>query len=182
MGEIDGLEVGRRIRELDREVEIVYCTSSKEFAIDTYEIHALGYFLKPYEPDKLGALIDYYIQKHPKNNRGYIEVKSRRKSVIIPYDEIIYAESENKVVYIHTKSQGDIKIYSKLDELNEQMRDRRFLRCHQSYLLNMDYVSGLIDYDFIMTNDDVIPIRKSGRRTLMEQYETYYKELLGKRE
>lgn len=175
MGEIDGIEVGKRLRKLDENVEIAYCTSSKEFAIATYEIHALGYLLKPYEPVKISAMLDYYIQKHPQNNQNYIEVKSKRKSVIIPYKEIMYIESDNKVVYIHTTNRGEVKVYSKLDTLEEQMKDVRFLRCHQSYLVNMDYVAGLVDFDFIMLNDDVIPIRKSGRKLLVKRYEEYYK-------
>ena len=178
MGKIDGVEAGRRLRALDTEVEIAYCTSSKEFAIAAYEIHALGYLLKPYEPVKISAMLDYFVQKHPQNNQNYIEVKSQRKSVIIPYKEIIYAESDNKVVYIHTTNKGDIKVYNKLDILEEQMRDGRFLRCHQSYLVNMDYVAGLVDFDFIMMNDDVIPIRKSGRKLLVKRYEDYYKRSL----
>ena len=70
-------------------------------------------------------MLDYFVQKHPQNNQNYIEVKSQRKSVIIPFKEIIYAESDNKVVYIHTTNKGDIKVYNKLDNLEEQMRDAR---------------------------------------------------------
>ena len=84
MEDIDGIETGRLIREMDDKVEIVYCTSSRDFAIAAYDVHAMGYLLKPYETEKIGAVIDYYVQKHPQKNHNYIEVKSRRKSLIIP--------------------------------------------------------------------------------------------------
>lgn len=176
MGEINGVEAGRRIRELDQMVEIVYCTSSKDFAIAAYEIHALGYLLKPYESAKIGALLDYYVQRHPQENQNFIEVKSKRKSVIIPYKDIIYMESDNKVVYIHTTKQGDVKVYGKLDSFEEQIKDERYLRCHQSYLVNLSYVAGLVDSDFIMLNDDMIPIRKTGRKILIKKYEEFLKK------
>lgn len=178
MGEIDGMEVGRQIREMDSAVEIVYCTSSKDFAIAAYEIHALGYLLKPYESGKIGAIIDYYVQKHPQKDLNYIEVKSQRKSVIIPYKDIIYMESDNKVVYIHTTKQGTVKVYNKLDFFEEQIKDERYLRCHQSYLVNLNYVAGMVDSDFIMLNDDVIPIRKSGRKLLIKKYQDFLKKSL----
>lgn len=180
MDEIDGIEAGHRIRELDTKSEIVYCTSSKDFAIAAYEIHALGYLLKPYESGRIGAVLDYYIQKHPQKNQNFIEVKSRRKSVIIPYKDIIYMESDNKVVYIHTTTQGDVKVYNKLDIFEDQIKDERFLRCHQSYLVNLQYVAGLVDSDFIMINDNMIPIRKSGRKLIVKKYEDYLKEALQK--
>lgn len=180
MGGMDGIEAGRKIRELDQKVEIVYCTSSEDFAIIAYEIHALGYLLKPFEPGRIGAVLDYYVQKHPQKNQNFIEVKSHRKSVIIPYKDIIFMESDNKVVYIHTTTQGDVKVYNRLDVLEEEIKDERFLRCHQSYFVNMQYVAGLVDSDFIMITDSMIPIRKSGRKLIVKRYEEYLKENLQK--
>lgn len=173
MGEIDGVKAGQMIRDMDEMVEIIYCTSSKDFAIATYEIHSMGYLLKPYQKDKIGKLIDYYVQRHPQGNKKFIQVKSMRKSVIIPHREILYMESDNKVVYIHTTRQGDVKVYGKLDSLEEQINDNNFLRCHKSYLVNLGYVSGLTDSDFIIDNDDMIPIRKTGRKILVKKYEEF---------
>ena len=180
MEDIDGIETGRLIREMDDKVEIVYCTSSRDFAIAAYDVHAMGYLLKPYETEKIGAVIDYYVQKHPQKNHNYIEVKSRRKSLIIPYKDIIHMESDNKVVYIYTTTHGAVKVYNKLDTFENELSDERFLRCHQSYLVNMQYVAGIVDSDFIMLDDQMIPIRKSGRKLIVKKYEEYIKELLNK--
>lgn len=169
----DGIETGKQIRKLDSNVEIVYCTASEDFAIAAYEIHAMGYLLKPYEPRRIAAVIDYYIQKHPQDDKNFIEVKSRRKSMIIPYHDIIYMESDNKVVHIYTQTRGAIKVYNKLDTLEQQINQKSFLRCHQSFLVNLRYVVGMVDSDFIMINDDMIPIRKSGRKLIIKEYEEY---------
>ncbi|MFG6393729.1 MAG: LytTR family DNA-binding domain-containing protein [Lachnospiraceae bacterium] len=176
MDDIDGIETGRLIREMDDKVEIVYCTSSKDFAIAAYDVHAMGYLLKPYETLRIGAVIDYYVQKHPQKNHNFIEVKSNRKSLIIPYKDIIHMESDNKVVYIYTTTQGAVKVYNKLDAFESELSDARFLRCHQSYLVNMQYVAGIVDSDFIMIDDQMIPIRKSGRKLIVKKYEDYLKE------
>lgn len=176
MNEIDGIETGKLIRGMDGSVEIVYCTSSSDFAIAAYEVHAMGYLVKPYEPGRIGAVIDYFIQKHPQEEKNYIEVKSKRKSLIIPYKDIIHLESDNKVVYIYTTTQGAVKVYNKLDTLEKELKDERFLRCHQSYLVNMQYVAGLVDSDFIMIDNRMIPIRKSGRKLIVKRYEDYLKD------
>lgn len=178
MDDIDGIETGKLIREMDNSVEIVYCTSSKEFAIDAYDVHAMAYLLKPYETLRIQAVVDYYLQKHPQNNRNFIEVKSKRKPLIISYKDIIYIESDNKVVYIYTTTQGAVKVYSKLDALENELSDNRFLRCHQSYLINLQYVIRVVDSDFIMTDDQIIPIRKSGRKLIVKKYEDYLKTSL----
>ncbi len=176
MDDIDGIETGRLIREMDENVEIVYCTSSKEFAIAAYDVHAMAYLLKPYETLRIQSVVDYYLQKHPQNNRNFIEVKSKRKPIIIPYKDIIHMESDNKVVYIHTTTQGAVKVYNKLDSFEHELSDSRFLRCHQSYLINMQYVTYVADSDFIMSDDKMIPIRKSGRKLIVKKYEDYLKK------
>ena len=56
MDEIDGIKTGKEIRSLDSKVEIVYCTSSSDFALAAYEVHAMGYLLKPYEPSRIAGL------------------------------------------------------------------------------------------------------------------------------
>lgn len=178
MGEMNGMEVGRQIRSLDNEVEIIFCTSTKEFAIEAYEIHAMGYLLKPYETEQIEKVLEYFLKKHPLKKKNFLEVKSQRKSVIIPYSDIIYMESDNKVVYIHTLKQGDIKVYTKLDSLEEKVSDERFLRCHQSYFVNLDYVAGIIDIDFVLNDERRLPIRKSGRKMLIKKYEDYLKGTL----
>ena len=86
-------------------------------------------------------------------------------------------ESENKVVYFHTTNQGTVKVYNKLDVFQQQIQDSRFLRCHQSYLVNLQYIAGLVGSDFITIDDNVIPIRKTGRKLIMKQYEDYLNKL-----
>ncbi len=100
------------------------------------------------------------------------------KQHIIPYKNIIHMESDNKVVYIYTTTQGIVKVYNKLDAFENELADSRFLRCHQSYLVNMQYVVSVVDSDFIMIDDQMIPIRKSGRKLIVKKYEDYLKESL----
>lgn len=176
MDDIDGIETGKLIRKMDNNVEIVYCTSSKDFAIAAYDVHAMAYLLKPYETSRIQTVVDYYLQKHPQNNRNFIEVKSKRRPIIIPYKDILHMESDNKVVYIYTIARGIVKVYNKLDAFENELSDSRFLRCHQSYLVNMQYVIRVEDSDFIMSDDHMIPIRKSGRRLIVKKYEDYLKQ------
>ena len=75
---------------------------------------------------------------------------------------------------LHNSTENSISAFE------EEIKDERFLRCHQSYLVNLQYVAGLIDSDFIMLNDNMIPIRKSGRKLIVKKYEEYLKDSLQK--
>lgn len=176
MDGMNGIETGKCIREMDTAVEIVYCTATKEFAIEAYDVHAMGYLLKPYDASRIGIMIDYYIKNNLTASKSFITVKSKRKQLIIPYKDIVYMESDNKVVYIYTNTQGPVKVYNRLNCFEEEVADVRFLRCHQSYFINMDYVVRVEDSDFVMSDKSIIPIRKSGRKLIIKKYEGYLKK------
>ncbi len=173
MDDMDGIETGKKIRELNAKTEIVYNTSSSDFAIAAHEVHAMGYLLKPYDPFRIGAMIDYYLQKYPELSQKYISVKSKWRTYHIFYKDIIYVESENKVVNFHTLNKGVIKVYGKLDDFEAKLDDDCFLRCHQSYLVNMKHVVGCSGTDFITLNQKYVPIRKSGRKAIIEQFSEF---------
>ena len=94
------------------------------------------------------------------------------------YSEIEYIESSNSKCILHRTDGNEYTIYKKLNDIEEEINHRAFLRCHQSYLVNMQYVAGLVDSDFIMINDKMIPIRKSGRKLIVKKYEEFFKESL----
>ena len=104
MKELNGMETARRIRELECKVPIVFLTSSRDFAVESYEVHASGYLLKPFEEEKLKDLL-------------------------------------NRILHL---SDGTVIVTAgKLVEMEERIHDKRFLRCHQSYLVNMDYIADI---------------------------------------
>lgn len=170
MGKINGIETGKLIRKKSDQVEIVYSTTSLDFLMESYELFALGYLVKPYQPDKIAKLLDYYITKYFSYDTKVLNISFKGKTDIVNYKDIIYMESSNRIVLIHTVSKGDIRIYKKLDELEQELSSLDFLRCHQSYIVNVRQVDYVDDTDFIMKNKSLVPIRKRERKSILNQY------------
>lgn len=63
----------------------------------------------------------------------------------------------------------------KLGDIEKRIDDKRFLRCHQSYLANMDYVEDVKD-DFILKDGSMVPIRIRGRKEIKDDYHQYFVE------
>ncbi|MGN0483370.1 MAG: LytR/AlgR family response regulator transcription factor [Lachnospiraceae bacterium] len=170
MGKANGIEVGKKIRKLNTQVEIVYSTTSMDFLMESYEVFALGYLVKPYQPEKIGKLLDYYIEKYFSFDSKVLNISFKGKTDLINYKDIVYIESSNRVVLIHTLSKGDIRIYKKLDEIEEELNSIDFLRCHQSYIVNVHQVDYVDETDFVMKNKSIVPIRKRERKNILGQY------------
>ena len=171
------MQISKKIRQYSENVKIIFMSTSPEFALESYDVFAFGYLLKPLDHEKLRTLLDKYIKEVEANEKSLtINIKGRIHN--IRYADIVYLESKNTAVIIHTLDKERYKIYDKLDNIELRLENRRFLRCHQSYIVNMDHVSS-VDTEFRTKTDDRVLIRK---RSLREIREKYYKYILDKME
>ncbi len=174
MGEMNGIDVGKEIRQHDFDTEIIYCTSSQDFLLASYEVFAMGYVLKPYDMLQIGKLIEYFCYKHEIDATKYLTVKSNFIERKIFFREIVFVESMDKVVLFHTNTSGIIKVYDKLGHIDEELSgEDKFLRCHQSYIINLDYVARIVETEFITIMNNLIPIRRRDRKVIRERYYEY---------
>lgn len=95
--------------------------------------------------------------------------------VHIPYQNISYFESNAKKVILHLRDRSQTYYFTaKLDDIQKLLPDQ-FLRCHQSYIVNLDEVRRLDakDHQFILNNNEDILISRRQYTAAKEQYENY---------
>ncbi len=158
MGLEDGIAVARRIRELDKTCVIVFATNSRAHAIRGYGVRALQYLIKPIGADELNAALDLAAEELSSRSSRSVQVANRQGSYRIALDDLAYAESKARLVTVHTRSQGDIRYYDRLDKLEARCGDERFLRCHKSFLVNLDYVDAVVNNKALMRDGHLVPI------------------------
>ena len=88
-------------------------------------------------------------------------------------NDIMYIESERRRLHIKTES-DEITVYGQMGELKEQLPEY-FIRCHQSYLVNADYIRGITPRHLELQNQKRIPIS----RNRMAHVKARFKELWG---
>lgn len=161
MGAQDGLAVARRIRGFDQSCCIIFATSSREHAIEGYGVRALQYLLKPVSAASLAQALDQAlgsIGERRAEREAWVQVKNRKGSYKVFLRDIIYAESDVRIVSLHVREGEELSFYGRLDAFEAQCRDERFLRCHKSYLVNLDHVKAIVNDDIILNNGEEIRI------------------------
>jgi len=161
MGVQDGLAVARKIRAFDRSCCIIFATSSKDHAIDGYGVRALQYLLKPVSPTSLAMALDQAIETtraRREENDAWVQVRNRKGSYKVYLDDVLYAESDVRIVTLHMREREDIGFYGRLDAFESQCGDKRFLRCHKSYLVNLDHVRAIVNEEIILNDGRAIRI------------------------
>ena len=89
-------------------------------------------------------------------------------------EEIMYIESSAHTVKIHLKDGTDISSVEKLGDIEKRINEKRFLRCNQSYLVNMDFIRDANNSSFIMQDGAELPIRVRGKKDMLDACNFYF--------
>ena len=161
-----GLPVGfgfaKELRKNGCRCAILFHTISKDFLLESYDVAAVGYLIKPLQYEKLESVLDRLVE-HMLNNCYVIQQRSRQ--IYIPIHEITYFESANTKCHIHRANGESYTIYKQLGEVEKELEDERFLRCHQSYIVNMNYIAEAKDV-FVLKDGTEILIRQKAKREI----------------
>jgi DNA-binding LytR/AlgR family response regulator len=171
---MSGIELARRIRQQSDTSEIVFITVSDAHALEGFEVNALQYLLKPVATAALNAMLERYIAIRDRRNLNYCTVVVEKKDVKIYHSEIYYVESFDKYCAIHTAN-GVIDAYASLSGLLGKLPTPPFLRCHRSFVVNMNHV-GAVERDFVMKDGQIVYIRKSNHTQIKRRYMDYLTE------
>lgn len=164
----NGIEIGKKLRSLGEDCQMVFITSSRDFAIEGFDLKARHYIIKPISEEKLVEAL----------NRCLAMLAADMKAIVIPVGkldvnirlkDIIYVEVFNKVSVIHTVNE-EIKTYLPLSQLENRLGGPPFLRCHRCSIVNMNYVEDYTHADFIMKNGDRVGIPRSNSVAVRQQY------------
>ena len=172
MDGITGMEAARRIRNQSDDCILVFVTTSSEFAVESYDVNAAYYLLKPFQPEKLCQILDSFRLKEALHAR-YIEIISDRVPVRVPLQSILYADTFRNAVCLHTDA-GPLRSYLTFHKFEEQIRDcHNFLSCYRGCMVNMDRILEATDDGFLLDNGETVQIRKRGSAAIRKAYLQY---------
>lgn len=166
--EENGIEVVKELRLNGYDGNIIFWTAHKEYVFDALDILPVHYIIKGSEDGRMYGVVNRELENiHDKT----LTVKNKDYFHRVDFCHIEYIESRNKYITIHCTCGITHMQRGKLSDVEKQL-DRRFLRCHQSYIVNMDEVWEL-RADFRMVSGDVVPIRRKDLSAIRKLYEGY---------
>lgn len=168
---LNGVEVARWIRARDNGSVIVFATSSGEYMAQGWEVGATHYLLKPFTQETVGEALARCLRLVGYRGK-YVEIMTNRKPHRVRLAEITHIESKNKHCIVYTSGNEELRLLARLDNMEEMLGDARFLRCHQSYIVNMDFAEGVREGEFILPGG-AVPIRRNNRFDIISRYENY---------
>lgn len=137
------------------------------------EIECCYYLLKSKMTDnQLLKAIKRSINSITKNESRYKTISFGKKSIKLDFQNIVYIETYNNNILIHTVDKSIINVYSTLKEFSKTLTPN-FLKCHKCYVVNMNYVNGYEPHSFILPDNEKIPIPPKKYKSVISSYRNY---------
>lgn len=168
MGGLSGMDAARKIRDQDAVCALVFATTSYDHGIESFEVQASDYLVKPFSLQDVDDALDWCLANMPEEFRC-LSVCSRWEQVEIPLRSIRYVEISGHQAHIHTDGQT-VVTRRKMDELEAEIASEDFLRCHRSFLVNMNHAHSLEGNAFRMKTGELVPVGSTSAAWVRERF------------
>ncbi len=186
MPQMNGFEVLKNLE--DQEFDVIFVTAYDQFALKAFEFSAVDYLLKPIVKERLIAAVEKvsslaetsisaeqlnmlmtnfqsYWQSQPR-----VALPTSEGLEFVSVDQIIYAQSESNYCWVFFDDGSKIFLSKTLKDLEGLLAKHGFIRIHQSYLINADfikrYVRGQGGY-IILSNGAKVPVSRSKKEVIL---------------
>ena len=179
MPELSGIDTGRRLRALGEGGEILYLTSSNDFAADSYDVRAFFYLLKPVEEEKLFQVLDAAVKKLNRRRGSAIVITTVDGPRRILLEHIRYVERVGRCVrYYCTDSTVDSQTIrvSFREMAAPLLADRRFCLCGASFVLNFQHVTGVNGQTALLDNGQAVTLPRTAAVDFKKAWGSYWLE------
>lgn len=166
---LNGIDTARELRNNHESVPIIFLTSSREYAVDSYEVQALNYLMKPIKEAALFHVLDNFLEASRKNEQAFV-AKTASGFCRINISDVAWLEAQNKLVYVNFTNGSTLKICETFHKCMEIFsEDRGFFKCHRSYLVNLSCVREFTK-NSLYIDKTIIPIARSCYAAFKEAY------------
>lgn len=172
MEKLNGIETANIIRQNDEYVIIVFVTSHTEYMRESFKCLPFRFLVKPVETAELTEVYNDISKKLSKTNK-VLSVAEGKAIFRIFSKDIIYCESCNHFVYIHTKERV-YRVCKSLTDFYEQCDKEMIFRVHTSFLVNFHYVKAIRNnFMEIYYSQDKIPISRTYKKSVLTEYTNF---------
>lgn len=176
---LSGIDTGRRLRALGDGGEIIYLTSSNDFAADSYDVRAFFYLLKPVNEGKLFQVLDAAVENLKRRRSSAVVVTTVDGPRRIRLERIRYVERVGRYMrYYCTDTTIDSQTIrvSFREAVAPLLADRRFCLCGASFLLNFQHVAGVNGQSALLDNGQAVILPRMSATEFKKAWGNYWLE------
>ncbi len=155
---MDGMETAYFIRKRNSEMDIVFITVVSDYVFEGYRVNAVRYIMKN-DMEKLipECLTDILKRRRYRGHKMLFSFVGGERTVFL--DDILYIESQSHKLQFKTKERI-LVMYGRINEMESRLEKYCFLRCHQSFLVNMGHIEKIRNYRIYLSDGSEVPVAR----------------------
>ena len=146
---IDGMSAAKKLRQVDTDISLIFITKMPKYAIDGYDVDAVGFMVKPIKycdfVDKIKKAIK--LREHKKQDS--IVIKCDGELLKMPVSFVYYVEKDKNYLVYHT-AQGQLTRRGTLESVEKDLAAFGFSLCNSGCLVNLRYVTKVTSTDIVI--------------------------------
>lgn len=140
IGNENGIEYAKSLREIGCKATIAFISNYTQYAINGYSVHAVSYILKPIKEDQINSLLSNVVFGSDVFSTKRIHISINGKDRFFAADSLLYIEAIKHQSVFHFTDNEEESYYYSFHDLEKQLVGTPLVRCHRSYIININYV------------------------------------------
>lgn len=181
MQNLSGISTAELIRKDEIPALIVYVSSYEQYMKKLFDTEPFRFLSKPIDEEAFQSVFMAAYRRISQKSE-YFSFTYNKQLIKVPLGRIHYFESQNRVIYIHvmenvttnnrTPDKTEYKFYGKMNDVEKTLstRNTRFIRIHQSYLVNFDYIKSMNYTSVSMSDGSVLQISEDRQKKVRAQF------------
>ena len=147
MPDMNGIDLGARLREAGYGGKIIYLTASEEYSLAAFRVRAFDYLIKPVSEQTFIRTIDEAAALIEEKKDRFILVRTKDRNIKISFDSILYTELNRRVITYYLTGGRRVESVSLrgtfMEAMTELLADKRFYLCSVGMVVNLDCITEI---------------------------------------
>lgn len=170
---ISGMETAYSLRKKDGEVALIFLTYFSQFAVQSYEVSALDYMIKPVSYRTFEHKFKRALEILSKKEEKKLVISSKEETHYLGINEILYIEVRGHHLLFHKTDNSLLDVCGSLTNLEQELSPYGFSRCNSCYLVNLKYVTGFTKETVKLTPGVELAISKRRKKPFEAEFSAY---------
>lgn len=172
-----GVDAAKELREMGNSCQLVFLTTSKEFALEAFRVGAVQYLVKPVSDKDIVPVLDQFAKEMEEEEKKYLLLRVDNTIRKLALSDIVYCEAQKKCQCMYMADETKIVLRLTMAKVCEMLSGyRAFVRVGVSYVVNLEHIISLNAKELLMDNKKTIYLPRGAYQGLRDQYFDYYCE------
>lgn len=178
MPEMGGIQLGSALRNAGDQGLIIYLTTSPDFAVESYNVEAFHYLLKPIDTALFFQCLDRAADRFAKLQRDIVAIKTSNSVRMVPVYHICYGERVRRLICYHLSDGSAINSATFngtfQNAVTPLLEHREFLLVGSSFVVNLHHVTEITRHDLVIAGEQKIAIPRGRYELYKSEWSDYW--------